>query len=335
MKVVLKAYALLSVLLAPGAVLAQQNSTSGVQPAAVYNGGHNGTTTVGLRIANGGAGQSGFIGAWADSFINYMVNRKGHEPFLVEWYLGDTTQSIAFLQQKVVDVAATYNLAAERAVYDAGLLSAWLYGWRDHFYFVGPTSNPAQLSQNDTVLTMARKIVQVGNEQAAVPPASGLATRFLSRYDKSATNIKESQIFITTGQVPWALDYSKWYHQYPRFPIQALEAASVLGEYTLTDRGTWLSSTTDVRSKLTIFKAGTDNETDILLNPAHVLIAKEGNLLNADIGKAFADWVNLYDPQNKDGGQYVAETFTGNAQSQNPQPLYTRAPGNWTPPPEA
>jgi hypothetical protein len=34
-----------------------------------------------------------------------------------------------------------------------------------------------------------------------VPPTTGLATRFLSRYDKSATNIKESEIFITIGQV--------------------------------------------------------------------------------------------------------------------------------------
>jgi hypothetical protein len=69
---------------------------------------------------------------------------------------------------------------------------------------------------------MARKIVQMGNEQAAVrlllvdtyfigltyhargaqvPPTEGLATRFLSRYDKSATNIKDSEIFIKIGQV--------------------------------------------------------------------------------------------------------------------------------------
>lgn len=34
-----------------------------------------------------------------------------------------------------------------------------------------------------------------------VPPTSGLATRFLSRYDKSATNIKESEIFVKIGQV--------------------------------------------------------------------------------------------------------------------------------------
>jgi hypothetical protein len=63
-----------------------QNTSSSLAPAAVYNGGRNGTTKVGLRIANGGAGQSGFIGAWGDSFINYMVEKKGQEPFTVSLF---------------------------------------------------------------------------------------------------------------------------------------------------------------------------------------------------------------------------------------------------------
>lgn len=83
MKSLLKVYALLAVVSLPIAIQAQQPTTSSLAPAAVYNGGRNGTTKVGLRIANGGAGQSGLIGAWADAFINYMVDRKGHEPFTV------------------------------------------------------------------------------------------------------------------------------------------------------------------------------------------------------------------------------------------------------------
>jgi hypothetical protein len=47
----------------------------------------------------------------------------------VEWYLGDTTQSIAFLEDGQVDVAVTYNEAAEREVYDSGMVSAWIYGF--------------------------------------------------------------------------------------------------------------------------------------------------------------------------------------------------------------
>jgi hypothetical protein len=83
MKAALKLYALLTVLSAPLTLAqAQSNPSGSLTPAAVYNGGHNGTTKVGLRIANGGAGQSGLIGAWGDAFINYMIG-KGHELFTV------------------------------------------------------------------------------------------------------------------------------------------------------------------------------------------------------------------------------------------------------------
>lgn len=47
----------------------------------------------------------------------------------MEWYLGDTTQSIEYLEKGQVDVAVTYNEAAERQVYDSELVSAWLYGF--------------------------------------------------------------------------------------------------------------------------------------------------------------------------------------------------------------
>lgn len=41
-----------------------------------------------------------------------------------------------------------------------------------------------------------------------MPPTNRVPVRFLSRYDKSATNIKESLLFCTIGQVriPWTLD---------------------------------------------------------------------------------------------------------------------------------
>lgn len=68
------------------------------------------------------------------------------------------------------------------------------------------------------------------------------------------------------------------------------------------------------------------------MNPARVLIANEDKLLDKEIGKAFGEWVVLYDEQNKDGGQNVVESFTGTAQTgATKEPLYTRAPVNWSP----
>ena len=56
---------------------------SGLDPAATYNGGYSNATGIKLRIANGGAGQSGLIGAWADAFIQYSVKTLGYPPFQV------------------------------------------------------------------------------------------------------------------------------------------------------------------------------------------------------------------------------------------------------------
>ena len=80
-----------------------------------------------------------------------------------------------------------------------------------------------------------------------------ILTWYSSSYDKSASNICESRIWATIGQTPWSNPYSTWYHRYLEFPFQAVRAASKLGEYTLTDRGTWYSIGDDVTDNLEVF----------------------------------------------------------------------------------
>ncbi|KAF8900695.1 hypothetical protein CPB84DRAFT_1847157 [Gymnopilus junonius] len=256
-----------------------------------------------------GAGQTGLVQAWADAFIQHMVV-KGHRPFQVAWYMGDTTESLAFLSAGDVDVALTYNPAAEARVMRAGQATKIILCWLD------PKSNPAGLADEDDILTMFSKIASCGNADVATLPESRPPTRFLSRFDKSATNIKESLIFATIGQVPWALDYSKWYHQYPRFPREALQAASLLSEYTLIDKGAWLDAPKSITSTLKIFKMGSDDADDPLLNPAHLLCGKEPLPGNESISKEFVTWV-----LSRDGGQKVIEKF-----SKNGKILYSKAP---------
>jgi hypothetical protein len=59
-------------------------TTPSAKPFAIYNGGYESSRKRGicLRIANGGAGQTGLIRAWADTFIQHMV-AKGADPFEV------------------------------------------------------------------------------------------------------------------------------------------------------------------------------------------------------------------------------------------------------------
>ncbi|KAG7095013.1 hypothetical protein E1B28_005808 [Marasmius oreades] len=282
-----------------------------LSPGAIYNGGYPSAKEVRLRIANGGAGQSGLVEAFANAYIQFSVETKGVKPFLVAWYLGDTTQSLQYLASKFVDVALTYNAAAEKHCVDSGAASQRELVFLDHFYLVGPKPNPAELStSNDSVTDMFNKIVASGNEDTLRPPNPSIRppTRFLSRFDKSATNIKESELFVKIGQVPWAYAYSTWYHQYARFPLQALEAASYLAEYTLTDRGTWLSSPSSVTSNLVIYKGAESTEDEaVLLNPCSALSAPD--TANKEMAEDFMNWV-----VRDDGGQQVVKDFKKNGE---------------------
>lgn len=279
-----------------------------IDPAATYDGGYGSGSPVRLNIGNGGAGQSGLVKELADAFIKESV-KNGSDPFLVAWYKSDTTVSIQYLKSGLVDVGITYSPVAEKIAIDQGIAtSPSYYAFRDHFIITGPKSNPAGISNVTDVLTLFSELHETAEAATSTPPV-----RFLSRYDKSATNIKESDLWISIGQVPWATAYSTWYHQYVAFPIQALTAAILLEEYTLTDRGTYLSLPANLTSQAVIYKAATDEADDPLLNPAHLLIGKKAP--NPDTAQAFADW--LVSPD----GQKVITGFEKNGEQ-----LYSPAP---------
>jgi ABC-type tungstate transport system permease subunit len=97
------------------------------------------------------------------------------------------------------------------------------------------------------------------------------------------------------------------------YPIQALEAAASLQEYTLTDRGTFLSVNAKVESQLTIYKKGTNSSDDPLLLPAHILVGS--NAQNAKMAQEFAVWVT------SEAGQGVIRDF-----KKKNQQVYSPAP---------
>jgi ABC-type tungstate transport system permease subunit len=68
--------------------------------------------------------------------------------------------------------------------------------FQDHFYLVGPNENlggQRDLNQQDDIRGMFSKIYAAAEE--------GSDVRFLSRYDKSATNIKDAELWLQIGQV--------------------------------------------------------------------------------------------------------------------------------------
>ncbi|KAL8714747.1 MAG: hypothetical protein Q9220_001260 [cf. Caloplaca sp. 1 TL-2023] len=288
-----------------------QNNPPHIEAEEVYYGSYQAKNSpIKLRIATGGAGQSGLIKALSDAFIDDQVNDTSCDPFAIAWLKSDTAGSFNYLAQGSADLSITYHPAAEAIAMQQGFTDRSVYAWRDHFMLVGPNSNPACLipSPDTTIQTHFSQIFQ-----AAV--AKPNAVRFLSRYDKSATNIKEAHIWTTIGQVPWAYPYSDFYHRYRSFPFQALEVAAKLGEYTLVDRGTWYGVPAWVRDSMKIYMEAHDSDLDhVLLNPAHALVGIYG--ANKKIADAFANWMI-----RDEGGQKVIAGFAIAGQV-----LYTKAP---------
>ncbi|KAK9357811.1 hypothetical protein V1504DRAFT_463197 [Lipomyces starkeyi] len=298
-----------------------------VEPTEVYRAGYE-SSPVKLRIAVGGAGQSGLIKALGNAFIAHEVKscqvlslgnafigkevgESKLEPFAVAWYASDTTQSFNYLAQNVVDMSVTYHEIAEQIAIKQGVADRYEYCFRDHWMLVGPKHNPAKLVAGpDTTVydLLSQLFIAAITTQTSKDPI-----RFLSRYDKSAANIKESNLWSAIGQTPWSYPYSHWYHRYVEFPFRALNVAAQLEEYTLTDRGTWYSSEPWIREKMTIFIEGGDSANDPLLNPAHALVGTA--VTNKDMANKFLDWI--IGPE----GQEVFKTFAVNGVV-----LYTPAP---------
>lgn len=200
----------------------------------------------------------------------------------------------------------------------------------DNRALAGPKDNPADLSLDGkaSIYQLFKQLFRA----AIATSTSARPVRFLSRYDKSANNIKESAIWAAIGQTPWSIPYSSWYHQFVSFPFQALEAAARLGEYMVTDRGSWLGVEEWVRRDMMVFvsrgcreqgrlssnalqKDGTDDADDAMLNPAHVLVGSRAD--NKEMANAFVDWLI-----RKDGGQEVVRRFA----SEDGAILYSPAP---------
>ncbi|KAF8420243.1 hypothetical protein EV426DRAFT_701799 [Tirmania nivea] len=113
------------------------------------------------------------------------------------------------------------------------------------------------------VLSQFSQLYHEAEKGNSTPPV-----RFLSRFDKSGTNIKESILFLRISQSQLGNT------QYIGFPIQALNAAIIVEEYIVTDRGAWFSLPANVTNGAVIYKQGGDSDPDdLLLIPAHLLIS--------------------------------------------------------------
>jgi tungstate transport system substrate-binding protein len=151
------------------------------------------------------------------------------------------------------------------------------------FVLIGPKSDPAKVAGGKDIVEALKKI------QAAQAP-------FVSRGDRSGTHMAELDLWKVSG-----IDIDKvkgpWYRDVGQGMGPALNTASSMNAYVLSDRGTWLAFKN--RGDLEIVVQGDKrlfNQYGVMLvNPA-----KHPNV-KKDLGQTFVDWL-----VSKEGQEAIA-----------------------------
>jgi tungstate transport system substrate-binding protein len=135
-----------------------------------------------------------------------------------------TGQALATAAHGDADLVLVHDPDAEAAFITAGHgISRTEIAWND-FIIIGPEADPAHV---------------VGRADAAdaLQAIAATSAPFVSRGDKSGTDAKEKRLWRAAGITP----SGAWYRDIGGGMGAALNTASAMGAYTLSDRGTWLS----------------------------------------------------------------------------------------------
>jgi tungstate transport system substrate-binding protein len=160
------------------------------------------------------------------------------------------------------------------------------------FVIVGPTADPARIAGGDDTLDAFRKIKNAG-------------APFVSRADRSGTHIAEVDLWRMAG-IDIDAEKGAWYRETGQGMGPALNTASAMNAYVLSDRATWLAFRN--RGELAILVEGDKR----LMNQYGVMLVnpdKHPSVKSAE-GQAFIDWL-----VSAEGQAAIAEYKIGGEQA--------------------
>src|ERR1700736_4766112 len=155
------------------------------------------------------------------------------------------------------------------------------------FVLIGPNSDPAGIKGSKEVA-------------AALKTIAAKAAPFVSRGDRSGTHIAELDLWKQAG-IDLAAARGSWYREIGQGMGAALNTASAMNAYVLSDRGTWLSFKN--RGDLTIVVEGDKRLFNqygvILVNPEKHPIVKRA------LGTTLLDWLLSSEGQSTISGYKI------------------------------
>jgi tungstate transport system substrate-binding protein len=202
-----------------------------------------------------------------------------------------TGQALDMARRGDADVVFVHAKSAEEKFIAEGYGVKRLPVMYNDFVLVGPRSDPAKIAGGKDILEALRKI-------------KGASAAFVSRGDRSGTHMAEIALW-KQAKVDIAAEKGPWYRDTGQGMGPALNSASSMNGYILTDRATWISFKN--RGDLAILVEGDKRLFNqygvILVNPEkHKHVKKK-------MGQAFIDWV-----VSPDGQKAIADYKIGNDQ---------------------
>jgi tungstate transport system substrate-binding protein len=221
--------------------------------------------------------QSGLLSAILPAF-------EKETGYRVEVVAVGTGASLKIGEKGDCDVVLVHARALEDAFMAAGFGTERRDVMYNDFIVLGPESDPAGVAS-------ARSAAE------AFSLVFGARAPFVSRGDKSGTDVKEKDIWKASGLAPAG---APWYKEIGQGMSQAILMAEQIDGYTLSDRATWLSMKS--KSSLAILNQG----DKILFNPYGIISVNPAKWPKTNIAgaKALVEWMTGAE------GQALIEGYT-------------------------
>ena len=168
------------------------------------------------------------------------------------------------------DVVLVHSQKAEKKFIDDGHGVNHRAVMYNDFVIVGPKTDPAGIKGEKNSVTVLKKISQAHHI-------------FISRGDNSGTHKKERALWQAANIFP----SGKWYREAGQGMGKVLQISNELSAYTITDRGTWLSSR--AKSSLEILHEGDKR----LFNPYGIMAVNPEKYqdINYTAAMSFIAWL--------------------------------------------